>query len=399
MAPSVLSKYFSHEEAKRLKFMYCRGEVVAVILHMKQKADDLPGMNINIAVLGDVSSGKSTFINAMRGLRSDDPGAAPTGTDELSTVPTKYRYPSLPNVHLWDLPGTNSFGFEMNSYLKQVQFESYDFYIIVSQSRFRECDGELSKKIQEQQKEFYYIRSKIDNDTYSMQMQGIDFSEGQRKIHEDSIDNFRSLSVKPPPIFLISSLEVKEYDFPKLKSTLANDIQSIRLNIFSVMVEKMIMEIQGPKYKLLIWCILLLALLSAALGSVRAPGLPFATVIGCTSAGWIFLWIQEGVSDQVLRSLSSRLAKPVSFLKTEMAHQSPRRWPSVLVKTLLGTLVVGCTIAGFTGSFHPLARSVCGAVFSFPFTYLVLKDSLDDRLRTVQNLAKTVLRPNCSSCL
>ncbi|XP_051878389.1 T-cell-specific guanine nucleotide triphosphate-binding protein 2-like isoform X2 [Pristis pectinata] len=396
MAPSVLSNYFSNGKVGSLQSMHNKGDVVSVILDIKQRAEDLADVQVNIAVLGDVGSGKSTFINAMRGLRSDDPGAAPSGNDEPSTVPTKYRYPSLPNVHLWDLPGLNSFGFELNRYLKQVQFESYDFYIIVSQSRFRESDGELSKKIQEQQKGFYYIRSKIDNDAYSMQMQGIGFNEGQMQIHRDCVKNFRSVGVKPPAIFLISGLDVEEYDLPKLKSTLASDLQSIKSNVFSVRVKKMMREIQVTSgyMRMLMLKVWLWSLISGALGALREPGLPLLTVIGCTVAGWIHVRRQVSISDQELRRLSNRVGRPLRLLQNAMQHRS-----SAIVKTLLGAFVVGCTIAGFTDRFSPVLLSGCGLMSSSVFTFRVLKGLVDYRLQSEQNLASSTVQRDSGDLL
>ncbi|XP_062917423.1 interferon-gamma-inducible GTPase 10-like [Mobula hypostoma] len=392
MTSSVLSKFFGAEEVRSLQSMYSTGNVVTVILELQRKAEDLAGVKINVAMLGDVGSGKSTFINAMRDVRSDDPGAAPTGNGEASKKPTRYRYPSRPDIQLWDLPGLNSFGFELNRYLKQVNFESYDFYIIVSQSRFRECDGELSKRIQAQQKELYYIRSKIDNDAYSMQIQGIDFSRGKMQIIQDCVKNFKSVGVKPPAIFLISSFDVKEYDFPKLNSTLATDLESIRSNTFSRAIPEMMLGIQLSKRRLIMRVIVLLAFLSGAVGIIQAPGLPFLTAIACTAAGWMYFRWQLGVSDRVVWNLSGRVNKSATLLKTEMEHQPPFTLLRFSPKVLSFILTVVCMIVVFTDSHHSVTVSVFGAMSSSAFTFLVLKDSLDDRLLSQQILAKTALQ-------
>ncbi|XP_069752314.1 interferon-inducible GTPase 5-like [Narcine bancroftii] len=262
------------------------------------------------------------------------------------------------------------------------------------QSRFRECDGVFSKKIQEQKKGFYYIRSKIDNDTYSMQMQGIEFSEGERQIHQDSYNNFQSLGVKPSAIFLISSLEVDKYDFPKLKSALATDLQSIKLNAFSLRVPNMFREIQEPKRRKLMKRLSLLTFLSALLGAVRVSGFSLLTVIGCTVTGWIYLRRQVCVSDRELHRLSNRVGKSFLFLEDAMRHRSSLKFVSLVPKAFLGSLIMSCTVDGFTRSLPPVAFSVCGSVTSFVFTFLLLKDSLNGRLQSEQNLAKRAIQPD-----
>lgn len=67
--------------------------------------DQLFNISLHIAVTGESGTGKSSFINAIRELDSDDEGAAKTGVTETTTDPTPYEHPTMPNVTLWDLPG------------------------------------------------------------------------------------------------------------------------------------------------------------------------------------------------------------------------------------------------------------------------------------------------------
>lgn len=398
MAQSMLPKYFSDTEIRSLQTGYSNGDVASVIQRIKRVVDS-GNVPINIAVLGDGGAGKSTFINTMRGVRSGDQGAAPVGGYEASVNPVGYPYPSLPNVQLWDLPGSNSLGFEMSRYLKQVQFESYDFYIIVSQSRFRESDGELSKKIQQQGKGFYYIRSKIDNDAYSMQMQGTDFGEGQRQIRQDCLNNFHRVSVDPPAIFLISGLEVTGYDFPKLQNALASDLPKIKSTAIRLAIPRMMQEIQRPRRQILMWGIRIWALLTGPLGVLLAPRFPIFSAALFMVSGWIYLRRQLCISERELGILSGAVAKPVSLLKADMDRPSPPKWQVLVPKLLLGAVTLGCTVVGCTGrdslfrwpNDSPVPLWLCGAGSSMALTFLFLKDYLDSRLRSVEHLANSAL--------
>ncbi|XP_015770548.1 PREDICTED: interferon-inducible GTPase 1-like, partial [Acropora digitifera] len=62
-------------------------------------------VEVNIAITGDVGAGKSSFINALIGLRDDDPQAAEVGVAETTLEPTPYGHPTSPNIVFWDLPG------------------------------------------------------------------------------------------------------------------------------------------------------------------------------------------------------------------------------------------------------------------------------------------------------
>ncbi|XP_078067338.1 T-cell-specific guanine nucleotide triphosphate-binding protein 2-like [Mustelus asterias] len=401
MAQSTLSKFFTAQERTKLQYTCKTDQLETVILQMKNKSNHLDNVQLNIAVMGDAGSGKSTFINAIRDLWSDDQGAAPTGNEETCLEPTRYPYRDLPNVQLWDLPGTNSFGFELNNYLKEVKFESFDFFIIVSQSRFRENDAEIAKKIQEQGKELYYIRSKIDNDAHSLKKQGVDLAGGWSTIRRDCISNFQSVGVTPPAIFLISSFEREEYDFPKLKTTLARDLPSIKSNVFSLSIPKMVREITEAKRSSLVKRVWFLAILSGAVGAapvlvpsskpMSMPVWSLFTTIGFTVTGWIYLRKQLGLSDTFLQSLANKITKPSSILKAESNHRLPKKIPPTVTNVLLGITMVTCMITGIKYSFRPVTLSVFGAVSSFAFTYKLLKDSLNDCLETVQRLVQSAL--------
>ncbi|XP_060688138.1 interferon-inducible GTPase 5-like [Hemiscyllium ocellatum] len=407
MAQSTLSKFFTPQESRNLQCLDNMGDLETVILQMKNKSHNLTNMQLNIAVMGDVGSGKSTFINAMRGLRSDDQGAAPTGNEETRIEPTGYPYQDLPNVQLWDLPGTNSFGFELNRYLKKVNFESYDFFIIISQARFRENDADLAKKIQEQGKEFYYVRAKIDNDARSLGRQGADLNEGWVRIRKDCISNFQSVGVTPPAIFLISSFDREEYDLPKLKNTLAKDLPSIKSNIFTLSIPKIVMEIAEPKTKMLEKRVRMFGILAGAVGAlqlllrVQMPGslqvripvpvLSFMTTTGLTLVGWIYLQKQLRIRYKLLQSLSSKISKPSSILKDEMNRQLSSKILPAVTNTFLGISLIACMITGIRRNFSPMTQSIFGAVSSFAFTYTLLKNSQRQLLETKQQLVKSAL--------
>jgi predicted GTPase len=55
--------------------------------------------------------GKSTFINCLRGLEAEDPGAANVGVVETTNEPTPYEHPDCSNLRIWDLPGENPSSF------------------------------------------------------------------------------------------------------------------------------------------------------------------------------------------------------------------------------------------------------------------------------------------------
>lgn len=121
-------------------------------------------MTLNIAVTGESGSGKSTFVNALLGLRDGDKGAPETGVMETTMKAIRCSHPTMPNVKIWDLPGIDTPNLKAKKYLKEVKFETYDFFIIIGTVKFKEIDIMLATEIQKMKKMFYFVRSKIDND-------------------------------------------------------------------------------------------------------------------------------------------------------------------------------------------------------------------------------------------
>jgi predicted GTPase len=60
---------------------------------------------LNIAVTGQSGAGKSSFINAIRGVTRTSPDFAPTDYIECICSPKAYYHPIHRNLAFWDLPG------------------------------------------------------------------------------------------------------------------------------------------------------------------------------------------------------------------------------------------------------------------------------------------------------
>ena len=128
----------------------------------KSYLEDINKIPLNIAVTGESGSGKSTFLNAFMGIANTDERAAPTGVVETTMKPVPYPHPICPNVTIWDLPGIGTTKFPADQYLEYIEFEKFDFFIIVSAGRLSENDAKLAQEIKKMGKKFYFVHSKID---------------------------------------------------------------------------------------------------------------------------------------------------------------------------------------------------------------------------------------------
>ncbi|ETE55941.1 Interferon-inducible GTPase 1, partial [Ophiophagus hannah] len=139
-----------------------QGSVHEMAANYQKHLNEMQNLPLNIAITGQTGAGKSSFVNAFRGVMDDDDEAAEVGTVERTKEPKAYPHPYCPNIQIWDLPGIGTPKFKATEYLQKVQFERYDVFIIVTSDDFTENDALLTKEIQRMRKKFYCVRTKID---------------------------------------------------------------------------------------------------------------------------------------------------------------------------------------------------------------------------------------------
>ncbi|XP_076793103.1 T-cell-specific guanine nucleotide triphosphate-binding protein 2-like [Arvicanthis niloticus] len=216
----------SHLEDKNLQ------GALSEISHALRNIDKAP---LNIAVTGETGTGKSSFINALRGVRDEEEGAASTGVVETTMKRTAYPHPKLPNVTIWDLPGIGTTNFKPQNYLTEMKFGEYDFFIIVSATRFKELDAHLAKAIEKMNTKFYFVRTKIDQDVSNEQRskpKSFNRDSVLKKIRDDCSENLQKVLSSQPPVFLVSNCDVSDFDFPKLETTLLSELPAHKRHIF-----------------------------------------------------------------------------------------------------------------------------------------------------------------------
>ncbi|XP_051720225.1 interferon-inducible GTPase 5-like [Ctenopharyngodon idella] len=349
----------------------------AAVAKAKEQLDSLDSVTLNIAVTGETGAGKSAFINAFRGLGDDDDSSAPTGLTETTKQITMYTHPTKSNVRLWDLPGTGMPNFKANKFLQEVKFDTYDLFVIISSERFKENDVFLAKEIQKKKKNFYFVRTKIDNDIRSV-AQKRNFNEQQAlcTIREDCNRNLKE--VGNPKVFLISSYDLAKYDFQDLVDTLELDLSEHKrfALVQSVPVCSLAMlEKKKEAMEKLIW----LPALASGLGAVvPVPLLPVAIDKTVMTTYLLSCHYNLGLNEKSLIKLSERTNKPLSQLKS--AIKSP---VALAVVNRLG-IMPRTSVTKPVKSLEDLLdskfifTSIQNATVAFKMTYTVLSEALNE---------------------
>ncbi|XP_078267995.1 interferon-inducible GTPase 5-like [Rhinoraja longicauda] len=390
-AQSETPTIFTQDELSKLKSDFQTGGVEKIKPMIQNKMKELDETELNVAVTGDTGTGKSTFINAMRGLRSTDEGAAEVGTTETTMERTGYPHPNLPNVRYWDLPGIGSTLFTAGSYLKEMQFKKYDFFIIVTAGRFTENDAKLANEIKRLGKRFYFVRSKIDADLNAMQRERKEFDEEEvlEKIRSDCLCRLGKVGITDPRVFLISSFEQDKYDFGDLTEALEVDLPNIKKRIFVLALPNLSVEIVQKKNELLKKEIWAWAILSGTLGAIPVPGVSLACDIGILIGAIIHFRKCLGLNDTSLQRLADRTGKSMDELKA--AAKTPllgEITPDIIMRIGWGAAIVTVSALELALDFVPVIGSIFGAGSSFVMTFKILRDALKELTESAERVVR-----------
>ncbi|XP_075398830.1 interferon-gamma-inducible GTPase 10-like [Tenrec ecaudatus] len=247
---NMINKIISEETLNLITSKLITGDTGSLGVIIDGVLKKVTNASLNIAVTGECGSGKSSFINALRGLKPGDEQSADIGVVETTMEPTTYQHPKFPTVIFWDLPGIGTTNFPPEEYLKKVKFGEYDFFIIISSTCFKDTDVQLAKAIKDMGKHFYFVRSKIDIDLQSEQKhKPKTFDQGKflEQIRNKCLQGFRQSEMETPQIFLISSDEVFEYDTPILMKTILSDLSTKKRHIFMLSLPNITDEVIESK--------------------------------------------------------------------------------------------------------------------------------------------------------
>ncbi|KAF8838367.1 hypothetical protein BDN67DRAFT_991333 [Paxillus ammoniavirescens] len=128
----------------------------------KKKVQYKEGL-FHFAVAGVAGSGKSSLINALRGLRNKDAGAAATGAIETTLVMTRYPDANPDYPFVWyDIPGAGTLKIPEWQYFNIQGLYVFDCIIVLFDNRFTMTDIAILNNSRRFKIPTYIVRSKAD---------------------------------------------------------------------------------------------------------------------------------------------------------------------------------------------------------------------------------------------
>nr|XP_028598257.1 interferon-inducible GTPase 5-like [Podarcis muralis] len=406
MDPAVIIEAIKKDLAE-VKAALGKKTFEAVSAEAQQQSNLLNNITLEIAITGRAGAGKSSFVNALRGMKDKEKGAAPTGVTETTMVPQEYSHPTFPKVKIWDLPGIGTNEFNAEEYLTKVNFKDYDFFIIISSERFTKDDTNLALEIQKNKKKFYYVRSKVDIDIENTwKSEGIseedtyERMQSEKKtldiIRKECYDKLKELGESSPRVFLISRWDLSKYDFPLLQETIEQEQDKIKRDVLIMclpILTKDSIKKKKAAMESLIWKN---AMVSCTVGLIPLPFLSLGCDIG------IVVWTMShickvfGLDEDSLNILANRVGKPVEELKSVIEHTpSTGMITTEFAVSLLKRSVMWGAITGAELILDciPVLGSLYGGGSSFVTTFYLLKNFLENAVKDAEKVQAKAAEP------
>ena len=111
--------------------------------------------------------------------------------------------------------------------MEKIQYACYDFFLIVTRTRFTENDQWLSQAVKKNKKSFFFVRTHVDQDLVNEARDHPEtYEEGKvlDKIRKDSMKNMSKIDADAK-VFVISGLlsQTSQYDFGLMADTLLKE--------------------------------------------------------------------------------------------------------------------------------------------------------------------------------
>ncbi|XP_070620871.1 interferon-gamma-inducible GTPase 10-like [Erythrolamprus reginae] len=388
-------------ESLRTQFEEFRRELSQGSIHQmafdyRKHLNEMQNVPLNIAVTGQAGAGKSSFVNAIRGIKDGDEQAAEVEAVKQAMGPKAYPHPSFRNIQIWDLPGIGTLRFNAAEYLQKVQFERYDAFIIITSDDFTENDAFLAKEIQRMRKKFYCVRTKIDVILENEKRKKNPMKEkcSMAIIRLYCEDNLRRVSGLSTRVYLISSWKADKYDFLFLSETMAAELPYYKKHI-STMAAQLFSENElSWKKAEIISYIKKVAWLSCACGVVPVPGFSILCDIPLLLDALKCICDAFGLDDYSLRDLAIHTGKEFEELRLAIKKTPlPNTINIELLFSLLrkSSLWIGVSVVEMAFTYIPVIGSVFGGASSYAITYHFLKTFLDDVLEDARSLRAVLL--------
>ena len=188
-------------------------------------------------------------------LEDYDKEAAKVDVTECTQDLQRYEDPDNANIEYWDLPGIGTPNFPAKTYFEDVKLNEYDTFVTFIDTRLRENDLELARKITSLGKKYFFVRSKIDQDVQNAERSSRPESFNEPavlgKIRSECLKKLGDLQSKKENIFLISCHVREKWEFSLLRQANLYALEQNQRDAMIRLLEKASKEAVEKKVKVI----------------------------------------------------------------------------------------------------------------------------------------------------
>jgi GTP-binding protein EngB required for normal cell division len=245
--------------------------ITQVLEKCKADLENFKNAKVKCGIIGRSGTGKSSLINAIVGEQVSAVGEIET-TMAISE-PIEHK-----GLLFYDLPGSSTVNFPMDTYIETMGIKNFDCVILVTADRFFEDDLYLITEISKLKIPVFPVRTKFDFSIDRALKRGITEEETYASIYADLKKSLDGYNIKG--IYLTSADYPTKYDLNKLLDDISNSLNSIKRERFIADVNVISLNLLKEKRDLSTRLVSRYAALSAANGLNPIPGLDISVDLG-----------------------------------------------------------------------------------------------------------------------
>jgi len=363
---------------------------------LRRRRDQWVDVPIHVAVFGSSGAGKSSFINVIRGLKETDKNGAELNIGQTTIEPIPYSHPNKHYLKFWDLPQLGSRAFSKDIYLKNANIDKYDYFLIFTKSKFTADDFWFANQLQTMNKKFYFVCTHMDLVIDKALKEHLNEDQREVKIRvltairDRLLKSVKEEKIKADYIYLITTSDVRKYDFPRLAHRLVIDLQDRKWEAMALTLKVFAEDVIKQKRRALQKRVWIIALLSGLENACHYYGLQhdvdIEPVLEEAQEYRRQFCLDEASIYRLARSIDTTVEnlKKASSFKTNYSQLEDRG----LIQQYKTLSVYNDVSDGITKSFAPILGNLVGGNSSFGATYFVLNRLLDtmetDALRMIE---------------
>jgi GTP-binding protein EngB required for normal cell division len=362
------------KEIKHLRQLAEKEGFIAMSNYINMTLNRWKTEQVKIAITGRSATGKSTFINTIRNLKPGDDGFAKAGCGDTTKAPTLYIHPTNDQITFCDLPGYSSTMFKKKDYISEMKISDYDFFLIFVNNALSEDDIWMAGELRKLDKQFTFVRSKIDIDIDNAIYDGKD---PEMIIPEIKLQLKEALDAKleyTNCMFLISSRKPDLGEMADLLRYIEETMDGFKAQLLLFSMHPMTRNMVERKHKMLKARLVKVTALAASIAATPLPAVDVAANIVLLSkevGHYMHVFEVQPEFVNSLKGFDQSLLKSRSMLIPTF-----KMIPFIIFK--LGTYVTVLIAQSWLDLILPLVGSIVSAATASWVTYTFLDDMLED---------------------